>query len=261
MLAIDRMRAIAEVVRVQSSVRAVELARQFQVSGETIRRDLELLEREGLVRRVYGGAVDVHQVPVTQYKERVIHRIHEKEAIGRLASTLVEDGDTLLLDVGTTINTFSQYLLEKRNLTVITPSLIVAAALRSGNVGRVLVTGGELQADEPYLTGSLAESALQKYYVDRAFISVGGISPEVGLTDFDENEVRLRQTMMQRAKQVIVLADSSKLGVRAFTVIGRLDEMDILVTDDEITPEMRGRIEDQGVEIRIAQRASRDRMK
>ncbi|KUO94669.1 hypothetical protein ATW55_02035 [Ferroacidibacillus organovorans] len=261
MLAIDRMRAIAEIVRVKSSVRAVELARQFQVSGETIRRDLELLEREGLVRRVYGGAVDVHQASVSHYRERVVHRIDEKEAIGRLASTFVEDGDTLLLDVGTTINLFSQFLLEKRNLTVITPSLQVATKLRAGNVGRVLVTGGELQADEAYLTGMLAESAVQKYYVDRAFISVGGISPEVGLTDFDEHEVRLRQVMMQRAKQVIVLADSSKLGVRAFTVIGMLDEMDILVTDDEITPEMRRHIEEQGVEIRIAERSSRDRMR
>lgn len=253
MLAVDRMRFIAERVQTQSSVRVIELARSFGVSGETIRRDLEVLEREGLVRRVYGGAVDSRQHPVRLYRERELHRMQEKRGIGKLAATLVQDGDALILDVGTTVRTLCNYLQDKKDLTVITPSLQAAQLMKAAGGSRIILTGGELQSDEPYLTGPCAEATLREYYAQRAFVSVGGISLDTGLTDFIDAEVQVRKTILQRAGQIVVLADSSKIGVRALSVICGLDAMDILVTDSHIHPDVRSQLEDMGVEVMLAE--------
>lgn len=251
MLAVERMREITKLVQVHSSVRVVDLAQRFLVSGETIRRDLEILEREGFVRRVYGGAVSSQQEPIRLYRERELHRQTEKRAIGALASTLVQDGDALILDVGTTVRTFCDFLDDKQDLTVLTPSLQVAQVMKRSGV-RVLVTGGDLQEDEPYLVGEKAEEMLRHYYVNRAFIGVGGISFDIGLTDFNDMEVSLRKVILERAEQVVVLADSSKFGVRAFSVIADIHRMDVLVTDANIHEDTRLQLEAIGVEVMVA---------
>jgi len=253
LLAVDRMRSIAELVQTQSSVRVVDLARSFGVSGETIRRDLEVLERDGFLLRVYGGAVDKRQSPVRLYRERELHRNQEKRAIGQLAATLVQDGDALILDVGTTVRTFCDYLHEKRDLTIITPSLQAAQFMKTVVGSRVIVTGGELQADEPYLVGPCAIATLEDYYANRAFVSVGGIALDLGLTDYHDAEVQVRKTILRRSGQVVVLADSSKIGVRALSFICDLDAMDILVTDSHIHPDIRSQLEDVGVEVMVAE--------
>lgn len=252
LLAADRLRAIAGEVRTRSSVRVVDLAQVFGVSGETIRRDLEILEREGQIKRVYGGAVDARQAPVRRYDEREAHRIEEKKAIGRLASTLVEDGDTLIVDVGTTALAFCAHLQGKRGLTVVTPSIRAAQLLRSTTEARVIVTGGVLHDEEPYLTGPVAQETILRFHVRKAFISCGGLAFESGLTDFDDAEVALRRSIVRSADQVVVLADSSKVGVRAFAVIGRLEVMDVLVTDSGVHDEVRRRLEDMGIEVLVA---------
>ena len=253
MLAADRLREIVDRVQSQSSVRVVDLAQRFGVSGETIRRDLEQLEREGLIRRVYGGAVDAQQHAVRLYRERELHRMAEKRAIGCLAASLVQDGDALIIDVGTTVRAFCDFLGGRRDLTVLTPSLQAAQAIKAATNARVLVTGGELQDDEAYLVGPAAEAMLAQYYANRAFISVGGISLDVGLTDFNEAEVQVRKTILRRAEQIVVLADSSKLGVRALSVICGLEKMDILVTDSQIHPDVRAQLEEVGVEVMVAE--------
>jgi DeoR/GlpR family transcriptional regulator of sugar metabolism len=245
------MREIARLVRIHSSVRVVDLAKLFHVSGETIRRDLELLDKEGIVRRVYGGAVDSQQESVSDYLERTLHRKEEKRAIGNRASQLVQDGDVLILDVGTTVSTFCEFLDQKKGLTVITPSLQVAQTMKTQGA-RVLVTGGELQDGEPYLIGQDAHEMLAQYCANRAFIGVGGLSFDVGMTDFNDQEVSLRKVIIERANQVIVLADSSKIGVRAFSVIGDISRIDVLVTDDRIHPDTKEALEAIGIEVLIA---------
>lgn len=250
LLAVERMREIEKLVQVHSSVRVVELAKLFGVSGETIRRDLEMLERDRVVRRVYGGAVSSQQQSVRLYRERELHRQAEKRAIGQLASTLVHDGDILILDVGTTVRTFCDFLVNKQDLTVLTPSLQVAQAMKRTGA-RVMVTGGELQEDEPYLVGEVAEQMLKRYYVNRAFIGVGGLSFDFGLTDYNDLEVSLRKVIVERAEQVVVLADSSKFGVRAFSAIADIHCMDVLVTDANIHPDTRSQLEAIGVDVMV----------
>jgi DeoR/GlpR family transcriptional regulator of sugar metabolism len=254
-LAADRQRAILDKIIREASVRVAELALEYGVSGETIRRDLEVLERSGLVRRVHGGAVGVQSYPVRQYQEREAHRVAEKHAIGQLAATLVDDGDTILVDVGTTVLTFCKYLQGKKGLTVITPSMQAARLLKQTTDARVIVTGGELQDDEPYLTGCIAEQTIRQFHVQRAFISAGGIDLNVGITDFSDAEVQVRKTMMRCAEQVVMLADSSKFGVRAFSVIGTVSDIDVLVTDAGIHTVIESAIRNLGVEVMKAHTA------
>lgn len=252
MLAADRQRWIMELLLRDSSVRVVELAAHLSVSGETIRRDLECLESQGLLRRVYGGAVAVTRDMERVYHEREQYRTEEKQAIGQLAATLVQDGDTLLVDVGTTALAFAGCLAGKQNLTVVTPSLLAASRIKQSTDARVILTGGDLQADEPYLTGYLAEETFALFHAHRAFIAAGGISFERGLTDYNDHEVRIRRRMISAASQVVVLADSSKMGVRAFSVIGELTKMDVLVTDTGIHPQSVGRLTEMGIEVLLA---------
>ncbi|WP_169794011.1 DeoR/GlpR family DNA-binding transcription regulator [Alicyclobacillus acidiphilus] len=260
MLAAERQRWIMDLLARESSVRVVELAKHLQVSGETIRRDLEVLESQGLLRRVYGGAVTDAKETARLYQDREVHRTAEKQAIGRLAATLVQDGDTLFIDVGTTALAFANCLAGKERLTVVTPSLLAANRLKQSTDARVILTGGDLQSDEPYLTGYLAEEALSQFHADRAFIATGGISFDRGLTDYNDFEVRVRKRMMASASQVVVLADTSKIGVRAFSVIGELTAMDVLVTDDAIHDSVRNRLVEMGIEVMIAPTRSATRL-
>ena len=254
MLAIERQRMILDRVVTESSIRVVDLADSLHVSGETIRRDLLALEQQGLVRRVHGGAVDARQDAGDRlFQERETIRIEEKRAIGLRAAELVQDGDIIAVDVGTTALVFCEALRSKRRLTVITPSIKAALLLRQTSDARVIVTGGELQEDEPYLAGYLAEAALRQFHVTRAFISAGGIALDTGITDYHDGEVQMRKVMLQCASQVTVLADSSKMGVRAFAVVGPLRLMDTLITDAGLHSSMQQKLEQLGIEVLVAE--------
>lgn len=249
MLPIERQQQIVEQVQLKSSVRVVDLADEYAVTGETIRRDLEALEQRGLLRRVYGGAVHARQDAVQLYRDRETHRIAEKQAIARAAVDMIHDGDAIILDVGTTAFALCQQLHMKHGLTVITPSLQAAMLLKQTTDARVIVSGGELQGEEPYLSGPLAQGSLQQFHVQTAFIGVGGVAMDVGLTDYDSGEVELRKVMMTRAAHVVVLSDASKIGVRALHVIGPLTRMDTLITDASVAPEFVQSLEDTGVHV------------
>ncbi|WP_274436522.1 DeoR/GlpR family DNA-binding transcription regulator [Alicyclobacillus sp. ALC3] len=253
LLQMERARLIAEEVLVHSSVRVVDLVERFGVSGETIRRDLELLEQQGVVRRVYGGAVDARQSPVQLYHSRKRHRVAAKRAIGALAASLVEDGETIIIDVGTTALSFAMQLFEKKRLTVITPSLQVALLMKRNSDARVIVTGGELEDDEPYLTGPIAEGVFERFHANRAFIAAGGLSLDRGLTDYNDAEVQVRKVMLKSASQIIGLIDSSKMGVRATSVIGDITALDMMVTDSGIAGELTRGIQESGVEVLVAE--------
>ncbi len=253
MLAIDRQRIILDRLLAESSVRVVDLAKTIGVAGETIRRDLDQLEQQGLLRRVHGGAVSIWQEDKErQFKEREGLRIPEKRAIGVRAAELVENGDTIIVDVGTTALLFCEALLGKQNLTVITPSFKAALLAQQACSARVIVTGGELQHEEPYLWGYLAEATLRQFHVHRAFLSAGGLTLDTGITDYNDREVHMRKVMAECASQVIVMADSSKMGVRAFSVVGSLSIMDMLVTDQGLHPVMREKLEELGIEVILA---------
>lgn len=209
-----------------------ELAEEFGVSEMTIRRDLEMLEADGLARRVRGGAISVvsrsYEPP---FAIRATTASSAKEAIGVSGAALVNDGDTVIIDVGTTALALARALHGKRGITVVTPSLPVAVELGADSDIRVVVTGGQVRNGELSLTGGMAEDAFAAMNCDLAFIGIAGIRADPGLTEYNPDDARVKRAAIAAARRVIVLADAGKLGRVAFSTVAPLSVLDVLVTD------------------------------
>jgi DeoR/GlpR family transcriptional regulator of sugar metabolism len=209
-----------------------ELAEEFGVSEMTIRRDLETMEADGLARRVRGGAISVvsrsYEPPLAV---RATMASAAKTAIGTAAARLVNDGDTIIIDVGTTTLELAKALHGRRGLTVVTASLPIAAELGIDPDIRVLMTGGQVRSGELSLSGGMAEDAFTAMNCDLAFIGVAGICAAPGLTEYNPDDARVKRAAISAARRTIVLADSSKLGRVAFSTVAPLTLVDVLVTD------------------------------
>ncbi len=208
------------------------LAEEFGVSEMTIRRDLELLEADGVARRVRGGAISMlsrsYEPPLAV---RATAASAAKTAIGAAAADLVNDGDTVIIDVGTTTLELARALHGRRGLTVVTASLPIAVELGSDPDIRVLVTGGQVRAGELSLTGGMAEDAFAALNCDLAFIGVAGVCAAPGLTEYNPDDARVKRAAIGAARRAVVLADSSKLGRVAFATVAPLSAVDGVLTD------------------------------
>jgi len=253
LLAEERKMAILEECKQTGKVKVVTLAGRFQVSEETIRRDLDALERMGKLKRVYGGAVlksyDNGEPP---YHQRQVLYRDAKEMIGKSAAELLKDGDTVVIDTGTTVLELAKAIQGRKRLTLITNSLPVAAVLTESLnqqrfTGNVIMLGGEINAEQQAISGHFSAKMLEQFSVDKAFISIGGISLRWGISDYDLNESLLSQVMIQVAKEVIVLADHSKIGVRAFCQIAELEAIDMVICDQPYPKAWKKELESKGV--------------
>ncbi|MGG6309347.1 DeoR/GlpR family DNA-binding transcription regulator [Paenibacillus macerans] len=233
----ERKRVIMEHLKQQGQVKVPELSHLFTVSEETVRRDLVLLEKDGLAKRVYGGAV---LTKLTSYEppylQRQMVKAEEKERIGRAAAELIESGDTIAIDIGTTTLEMAKAIAGRERLTILTNSLAVAyhlmESLNSGRFsGKIFVVGGELNPEQQSMSGTIGESVMSQFRVDKAFISVGGISVERGISDYDINETGMSRRMIEAAYRTIVLADESKLDKEAFVEITPLAKIHAIVSD------------------------------
>jgi len=217
---------------VQGTVRVTELAKLLHVTEMTIRRDLSQLEREGLVKRVHGGGISVRgrSYEPTLALRNTVH-IEEKRRIAQRAAELVMEGDFIALDVGSTTYELARCLTGRRNLTIITPSLLIATVLANHPDIRLIVPGGIVRFGETSMIGELSQRALEMFHVDRLFLGVGGIDAEAGLTEYNWDDTLVKQAMLKTAKQVIAVADFSKFDRIATVEIAPLNWIDILVTD------------------------------
>jgi DeoR/GlpR family transcriptional regulator of sugar metabolism len=246
----ERQRGILEIIQTQSTISVPELAKRFSVSGMTIRRDLRRLDHTGLLRRVHGGAIaDRGRSFEPAYLTRASEQERQKEAIGRYGATLIAEGDSIALDVGTTTLEIARRLVGMQNLTIITSSLRIAAVLADSPGVRLIVSGGILRSGEQSLVGHLAERALQDFHVDKAFIGVGGIDPQNGLTEFNLEDTLVKRVIIEHAKKVVVAADSSKLGRTCLNLVAPLARVDVLLTDDGAPPGVINALRQKGLEV------------
>ena len=251
MIASERQREIIAILMRDGIAKTQDLMERFGVSRETVRRDFEQLEKEGLLKRVYGGATFVgpNRGVEPPYTSREHLNPEAKHAIGRACAGLVRDGETLLLDVGTTVLEVARNLVHRRNLTVITNSLRAANALVSQPSIRVYLLGGAYRDGEFSTSGHIAHVALSDFHVDKAIVGAGGITLEVGVTDYHEPEARLRRMMAEHAGQVIVAADHSKFGVVALVKCLPPEMIDLCVTDSGLPEAVARQFEERGIEI------------
>jgi len=253
MIAQERRQRIFEQIESSGVASVRELAERFAVSGITIIRDLQELEQQGLIRRVHGGAISVRGASYEPpFIARESHQVEEKRRIAAKAVELINDGDSLILDVGTTTLEIAQALKGKHNLTVLVTNLRAAVELASQPSLQVIVIGGKLRAGELSMVGHLAEQTLRSFQVDKAFIGVGGITLEHGLTEFNFEEAGTKRVMIERARQRIIVADHTKFGKVMLTTVAPLDCADIIITGREVDSEIVTRLSDIGVNVILA---------
>ncbi len=257
MLRSERRRQIVERIQRGEQVRVAELCEQFGVSEVTIRRDLHDLDREGLLRRVHGGAiVNPGRTYEPPYRLRMTHNVEAKRAIARRAVEMIYDGDTIALDVGTTTLEIALALRGRRNLTVITASLPIANAIAAHmaleSEVRLIVTGGIVLPGGLAMTGNLAEEVHSEFHVDKAFIGIGAISLEDGLTEYKVEHALVKRPLIHSARQRIVVADGSKLGRTAFASVGPLAQVDVLITDRTAPEDFVAALRATGMQVVIA---------
>jgi DeoR/GlpR family transcriptional regulator of sugar metabolism len=245
----DRRDLTLQLLESKGELTVAELSALAEVSEMTIRRDLEALEREGLLKRVHGGAVTVvsrsYEPP---FAARAGRNGAAKERIGRAATELLTDGETVILDVGTTTLDVAK-ALRGRNLTVLTPSLRAAQVLADEPGIRLMLTGGLARPGELSLVGDLAERSFAELRFDTFVMGVGGIDLEAGLTEFNLDDARVKRAALASSRRCVVVSDSSKLGRVAFARICPLDRMDVLVTDTDAAPDDVAALEGADVEV------------
>jgi DeoR family fructose operon transcriptional repressor len=234
MLPTQRRQEILTLVRQESAVSADGLAREFGVSVETIRRDLRRLGEKGLLDRVYGGATRPGgRSSEGSFAARSVRRMAAKRAIAQLAASLVEPGETLVIDIGTTALEVARALPASFEGRVLTNSVPVAMELSGRREVEILLCGGQIRHGDGACSGAHAEAFFAEFYADRAFLGSGGVHPEAGLTDYYPAEVVVRRTIIAHTAACYVLADSSKLGAIAVHRVCPLDRITAVLTDDQ----------------------------
>lgn len=244
----QRRHAIIRLLTDKGEVSVDALSRLFDTSEVTIRKDLAELEKNGLLLRRYGGAVPVPSelVPPVQEEEQVSKR---KIAIARCAASLIRDHNRLIIDSGSTTAALIPELAQRRGLVVMTNSLLVAAALRElENEPTLLMTGGTWDPHSEAFQGQVAEQVLRSYDFDQLFIGAAGIDPLRGTTTFNEL-IGLSRVMAEVSREVIVLAESHKVGRRIPNLELPWTSIDVLVTDSGLADDMQQQIEQQGVQV------------
>lgn len=232
-----------------------DLSKQFGVSAVTARGDVDSLCERNLLMRSHGGVIRSDRVVVDSPLEVKATRHHEeKVAIGKYAATLVEPGQTVLLDSGTTTLEVARALLQisPRGITVVTNSLAIASELTPASEINVIMIGGLLRHISQSFVGPQAQKMLSELHVDRFFLGVDGLDPESGTFTPDVLEAELNATMIRVARQTTVVADSSKIGRRSLTLIASTERIDQLVTDSSISSKDRAALESRGVKVLIA---------
>ena len=252
MYAEERHEAIAGLVRQHGRVSVSEVASTFGVTTETVRRDLAALERAGLLRRVHGGAVSTTALALAEpaLDARDVANAAQKDRIARAALELVPGaGGSVLLDAGTTTGRLAALLPTDRDLLVITHAVPLAARL-AGCPGLTLhVVGGAVRGSTQAAVGAGTVAALSDLRADVVFIGTNALMPGHGLTTPNAEEAAVKRALVRAGRQVVVLADSSKIGEEQLVRFAGLSEVDVLVTDDGISGEHRSALEADGVEV------------
>ncbi len=237
----ERQQRILETLRRSGKVTVEELTDAFGVSAPTVRADLAALDTRRLLRRTHGGALPLEtSLYEPPFAEREAAHHHEKRRIGRAAAALVRSGETVILDAGTTTHEIARALAEtgRRDITVVTNNLPSAVLLMDAAPQiTVIVVGGQTQPRRRATLGALAAKFLEPLRADRVFLGVSGVHPEAGLTAVDFDAVQTKQAMLAHAGEVIVVADSGKIGQTAFAQIAPVGVCALLLTDTDISDE------------------------
>ncbi len=248
MLALERRNLILEKLQEEKRVVVSELSQKFGVSEETIRRDLEKLEKEGLATKSYGGAVLNDSTTIDMpFNVRKKTNVSGKQKLAEIAAGMVHDGDHIILDASTTSVFIAKALKDKENLTVITNSLEIMIELSDVSDWNIICSGGSLKEGYLALVGPGTAESLNCFNAEKAFFSCKGIDMEKGITDGNEMFSQVKQIMMKSAKESILAVDSSKFDKVAFSRLCDVGAMNIVLTDQKPDEKWLGYFETNGI--------------
>ena len=251
-LAPKRWEQLRDILGQHRVVRVEELTQQLGVSSATIRRDLGELEKLGELRRVYGGAVSTGgRLDEPLFDDKTSVAAAEKRRIAEAALKFIKPNDTIYLDGGSTVLELARLLKDRSNVTIVTNSLRAAVEL-AGRGPRLILVGGELRRLAQTTVGPLTRHIIEDLHVDKAFMGTIGLSLAEGLTTTDPTEAYTKELVMDHAREVILLADSSKAHKISFTRAGRLDKIQVLITDRLIDRKLTKELRGKGIEVVLA---------
>lgn len=251
MLANDRYNKILEVLEREGSVKTSKLVTLLGISLETARRDLDFLEKQGSLQKVHGGAILKNKEGNNlTYSLREVKNTEEKKEIANLALNYIIEGETIALNSSTT-NIEIARLIKNRysSLTVVTNSLLIAEELADLKGINLILAGGVYNKSEYAFLGEITSKFLDNFSVDKSFVSVGGISLKRGITDFLTDEVLVERKMIEMAEEVIVLADSSKIGSNSLIKICNTEDIDFIITDSKLDEEIKQKYINENIKV------------
>lgn len=226
----ERIQMILNYLGEHKRINVEEICNLCNVSRDTARRDLVKLEEKGAILRTRGGALlPTLTKEIKSYKDRLYNGSKEKKAIGKLAASLIKNGDKIIMDTSTTVQACSEFL-QADNCTVITNSINQADILSNKPEVRIHLLGGQLNQEQRFLYGPSVISMLSNYYVDKTFIGTCGLTEEGVMVSFEEDGFVMKK-MIEQTDQVILLVDSSKFGKKGFFKVADLSQIDIIITD------------------------------
>lgn len=253
MFGIERRNRILSLMHDKKSITVQDTAALFDVTEETIRRDLRVMENQGLVIRTHGGAVladDINMEASIEIREGI--NIKGKDAIGKIAASMVSDGDTIFMDASTSSLYVAKHLKEKTGLTVITNAERIVLELAQCEDITLISSGGYVRKKSLSCVGRAAENAISSYHADKVFFSCKGFSPKLGATDSNEQESNIRKLMIQCSGEAIFLCDHTKIDKVGYTATAQLSDITYLITDIPMPDRWEDEIKGQGVKVKIA---------
>ncbi len=247
-----RQAAILRSLDLNGSCTVAGLAAQFEVADETIRRDIKVMANKGLVERVHGGAVlpDLFREP--DFQKRLNRNAEAKKAIARAAAAQVRDGDSLMLDTGSTTAYVARALTQRSDLMVVTNCAEIARTLATNGRNKVYLAGGEFRADDMANFGPSAIRFVERFRVRHAVLSIGAIAADGGFMDFHLSEAEFSRAVIARANRVMVVADHSKFAAQAPVEVCGFAEVGALITDQPPPAAVAQRLDEAGVSVTIA---------
>ena len=251
MLAIERKNEILDKLRTEQRVLVSDLSEYYHVTEETIRRDLDKLEKEGLAIKSYGGAVINEDVSIDlPFNIRKNQNVSGKQKMAEIAASLVQEGDHIFLDASTTAVFAAKALKEKERLTVITNSMEILLELSDVSGWNIISTGGVMKEGYLAFLGARTEESIRSYYVDKVIFSCKALDHEWGIMESKESFGTTKKSMIASGREKILVVDSTKFDQTAFSVAGKLRDIDVVVTDRKPSEKWLAHFAEEGVECR-----------
>lgn len=250
LMAEERRTQILMILRANGRVKVDELKRRFRTSAVTIRNDLNALDQKGLVQRSHGGAVSpdtiLRESPVY---ERLRAQADEKRRIGAMAATFINDGETIILDSGTTTLEIARQIKNKQGLQVLTNGVNVAAELLDARGIQTFIAGGTVRGDSASIVGRSTEEMFDQFAADKVFLSAAGCDPDFGVSGANIEETMVNRAMLRIAREVILVSDATKFSKRSMSRIAAFSEIDTVISDSSLQPELQEKVRSYGCKL------------